>query len=74
MRGGERMNELVKIGEHEISAKMYMGQRVVTFKDIDMEQRERDLLIIRNTLFWVYITSSCTRKTLKTLKCPKNGH
>lgn len=29
------MNELVKIGEHEISAKMYMGQRVVTFKDID---------------------------------------
>lgn len=30
------MNELVKIGEHEIAAKMYKSQRVVTFKDIDM--------------------------------------
>lgn len=30
------MDELVKIGNHEISIKSYMGQRVVTFKDIDM--------------------------------------
>lgn len=30
------MNELIKIGNQEISTKEYNGQRVVTFKDIDM--------------------------------------
>lgn len=30
------MNEIVKIGNHEISLKIYKGKRVVTFKDIDM--------------------------------------
>ena len=29
------MNELQKIGNHEISVKTYNGKRVVTFKDID---------------------------------------
>lgn len=29
------LNELVKIGNHDISAKTYDGRRVVTFKDID---------------------------------------
>lgn len=29
------MNELKKIGNHEISVKTYNGKRVVTFKDID---------------------------------------
>lgn len=30
------MNELMKIGNQEITVKEYMGQRVVTFKDIDL--------------------------------------
>ena len=30
------MNELIHIGNSDISIKMYQGQRVVTFKDIDM--------------------------------------
>lgn len=30
------MNELIKIGSQEIAVKEYQGQRVVTFKDIDM--------------------------------------
>ena len=29
------MNELILIGNHEVSVKTYKGQRVVTFKDID---------------------------------------
>lgn len=29
------MEELIPIGNHEVSVKMYNGQRVVTFKDID---------------------------------------
>lgn len=33
---GENMNELVHIGNSDISIKEYKGQRVVTFKDIDM--------------------------------------
>ena len=30
------MEELIPIGNHEVSVKIYKGQRVVTFKDIDM--------------------------------------
>lgn len=31
----EAVEELIPIGNHEVSVKMYNGQRVVTFKDID---------------------------------------
>lgn len=39
LNGGERgdeVNAIIPIGNHEISLKIYNGQRVVTFKDIDM--------------------------------------
>lgn len=36
------LNELQKIGNHEISVKTYNGQRVVTFKDIDMVHERPD--------------------------------
>lgn len=36
------MNELIKIGKHDISVKMYKGQRVVTFKDIDTVHERQD--------------------------------
>lgn len=36
------MNELQKIGNHEISVKTYNGQRVVTFKDIDTVHERPD--------------------------------
>lgn len=39
LNGGERgdeVNAIIPIGNHEISVKIYNGQRVVTFKDIDM--------------------------------------
>lgn len=29
------MNEIIKINNHDVTAKEYKGQRVVTFKDID---------------------------------------
>lgn len=36
------MEELIPIGNHEISVKIYNGQRVVTFKDIDMVHERPD--------------------------------
>lgn len=36
------MNEIVKIGNHDLSAKTYNGQRVVTFKDIDTVHERPD--------------------------------
>lgn len=36
------MNEFIKIADHEISIKMYNGQRVVTFKDIDTVHERPD--------------------------------
>lgn len=36
------MNELIKIGNHEISAKEFNGRRVVTFKDVDMVHERPD--------------------------------
>lgn len=36
------MNELISIGNHEVSVKIYNGQRVVTFKDIDMVHERPD--------------------------------
>lgn len=42
------MNELVKIGNHDISAKTYDGRRVVTFKDIDLVHERADGTASRN--------------------------
>lgn len=39
---GEELNEIVKIGNHNLSAKTYNGQRVVTFKDIDTVHERPD--------------------------------
>lgn len=36
------MNELIHIGNVDISVKEYKGQRVVTFKDIDMVHKRPD--------------------------------
>ena len=35
-KGGEQVNELIKIGNQELESKEFKGQRVVTFKDIDL--------------------------------------
>ena len=32
------MQEVVKIGNNDLQVKLYKGQRVVTFKDIDREE------------------------------------
>lgn len=42
------MDNLIKIGEHDVSIKMYHGQRVVTFKDIDMVHERPDGTAKRN--------------------------
>lgn len=42
------LNELVKIGNHDISAKTYDGRRVVTFKDIDLVHERVDGTARRN--------------------------
>ena len=42
------MGELVKVGNSEISVKEYRGQRVVTFKDIDMVHGRPDGTASRN--------------------------
>ena len=42
------MNNLIKIGNHEISAKEFNGKRVVTFKDIDMVHERTDGTAKRN--------------------------
>ena len=42
------MNELIKIGNQEISTKEYNGQRVVTFKDIDTVHERTDGTARRN--------------------------
>nr|WP_308743246.1 ORF6C domain-containing protein [uncultured Anaerocolumna sp.] len=42
------MNNLIKIGNHEIIAKEFNGQRVVTFKDIDMVHERPDGTADRN--------------------------
>lgn len=39
---GERVNELVKIGNKTISTKEYKGKRIVTFKDIDAVHERPD--------------------------------
>ena len=39
------MNELIHIGNSDISIKEYNGQRVVTFKDIDLVHGKTVLLI-----------------------------
>ena len=36
------MEELIQIGNHEVSVKIYNGQRVVTFKDIDTVHERPD--------------------------------
>lgn len=36
------MNEVIRIGNHDVEIKMYKGQRVVTFKDIDMVHERPD--------------------------------
>lgn len=36
------MNEIIKINNHDVTAKEYNGQRVVTFKDIDMVHERPD--------------------------------
>ncbi len=36
------MDEIIKINNHEVAAKEYSGQRVVTFKDIDMVHERPD--------------------------------
>lgn len=41
-RGEKSMNEIIVINNHEIKAKEYNGQRVVTFKDIDMVHERPD--------------------------------
>ena len=44
-RGEERMEELIKIGKQKIQVKEYKGQRVVTFKDIDLvHERHNDYM------------------------------
>lgn len=42
------MNELIHIGNADISIKEYKGQRVVTFKDIDMVHERPDGTAKRN--------------------------
>ena len=42
------MNEIIKINEHKIIAKEYMGQRVVTFKDVDAVHERPDGTARRN--------------------------
>lgn len=42
------MNDLIKIGNQEISTKEFNGQRVVTFKDIDMVHERPDGTAKRN--------------------------
>ena len=41
------MNEVIRIGNHDVAIKMYKGQRVVTFKDIDMvhEMGRQDIVL-----------------------------
>lgn len=36
------MDEIIKINDHEVAVKEYSGQRVVTFKDIDMVHERPD--------------------------------
>lgn len=42
------MNEIIKINNYEVTAKEYNGQRVVTFKDIDMVHERADGTAARN--------------------------
>lgn len=42
------MNEIIKINNHEVTIKEYKGQRVVTFKDIDMVHERPDGTAGRN--------------------------
>lgn len=42
------MNEIIKINEHDITAKYINGQKVVTFKDIDMVHERPDGTARRN--------------------------
>lgn len=42
------MNEIIKINNHDVTAKEYKGQRVVTFKDIDMVHERPDGTAGRN--------------------------
>lgn len=45
---GEVMNEPVRINKHDVDVKEYNGQRVVTFKDIDMVHERPDGTAGRN--------------------------
>lgn len=42
------MNQLIKVGNHEITTKEFKGQRVVTFKDIDLVHERPDGTAGRN--------------------------
>lgn len=42
------MNEIIKINNHDVTVKEYKGQRVVTFKDIDMVHERPDGTAKRN--------------------------
>lgn len=42
------MNQLIKVGNHEITTKEFKGQRVVTFKDIDLVHERVDGTAKRN--------------------------
>lgn len=42
------MNQLIKVGNHEIATKEFKGQRVVTFKDIDLVHERPDGTAGRN--------------------------
>lgn len=47
-RGEEEVNEIIVINNHELKTKEYNGQRVVTFKDIDMVHERPDGTAKRN--------------------------
>lgn len=47
-REEERMEELIKIGKQKIQVKEYKGQRVVTFKDIDLVHERAEGTAKRN--------------------------
>lgn len=78
------MNEIIKINNHDVTAKEYNGLRVVTFKDIDAvherpdgtakrtfnENRKR---FIENEDFFLVKQSDFSRDEIRTLEIPNRG-
>ena len=48
MKGGQKMNELIKINNKDLQIKEFNNQRVVTFKDIDEVHERTDGTASRN--------------------------